>query len=135
MSDFKIYDLDNCTFAFLGVPLSGYGEGGAVKVEKADPNFVTKVGMDGNVVRTKKGSKLYKITLTLMQGATANAILAAIMTTDANAQNGAGVGPLVFSDNGGTSKGVWGQAWIEGPPSSEFANEAKDREWIFAGVG
>ena len=132
-----IFDLDQYNVSFLGVILSGYGEGGAVKIEKVDPTFSHKVGQDGVVIRSKKLNRVYKITITLIQGATANALLSAINNLDEASPNGAGVGPFAASDViQGTSLFVAGQAWIEGPPSQEFANEAKDREWIlFAADG
>lgn len=127
----KIFDLDQYNVNFLGVPLSGYGEGGAVKIEKVDPTFTHKVGQDGTVIRSKKLNKLYKITITLIQGSQANAILSTINNLDEASSNGAGVGPFTASDLvQGTSLFVAGQAWIEGPPPAEVKNEATDREWI-----
>lgn len=131
MSNTAIFDLDQLIVNFLGIPINGFGEGGAVKIEKVDPTFKVKQGMGGDVIRTKTGSKLYKVTITALQGTQVNAFLSTTLNLDEASPNGAGVGPLTISDViQGTSLFVAGSAWIEGPPPTEFANEGKDREWV-----
>lgn len=130
----KIYDLDQVSCNFMGAPIeSGFGEGAAIKIEKADPSFTTKQGADGSIVRSKTGKKLYKITITLLQTAAGNQVLSAINQADEAASNGAGVGPLLIRDRQGTSLHHFSKAWIEQPPAVEYNAEATNREWVLAG--
>lgn len=135
MEDPKVYDLNQVTCNFLGRPIEqGYGDGAAIKIEKADPDFTTKVGADGSVVRSKTGKQLYKVTITLLQTADGNEVLSAIRELDVSTPNGAGIGPLLIKDRQGSSIFLAPRAWIVGPPPVEYNAEASNREWEFAAV-
>ena len=136
MGDIKPRDLQNCTINFLGVELSGFGEGSAIKIEPAGAAFKSKTGCDGLTVRSKAGTKdLYKVTVTLINASESNAYLSTVHNLDKAADNGAGVGPFIYKDNQGTSLFVGTKAWIETEASVEEKDEATDREWVFAAVG
>lgn len=131
----KFYDLDKVNFVFLGVPFSalgGYGEGeSTIKIEKADPNFTWKRGADGSVTRSKTYSKVYTVTLSLLQTATANSILSGFMQVDEKASNGAGVGPILVQDSGGITAFAGSESWLEGPPKTvPFGSQAGNLEWV-----
>lgn len=130
--EFKVYDLDQVTCSFAGIPIeAGFGEGGALKIEQQDPDFVNKVGSDGSVTRSKTNKRLTKITVTVLQTATINAALSTLNNVDRAASNGAGVAPLLIRDRQGLSVFAAGESWLEGPPMSvEYGTEATDREWI-----
>lgn len=126
----KIYDLDQVTLVFLGIPIEGgFGEGQAIKIEQLDPDFTTKVGADGSVARSKTNKRLTKVTVTLLQTSSGNAALSTLLNIDRKASNGAGVGPILIRDRQGTSLFAGGDAWIEGPPVAEYNAEATNREW------
>jgi hypothetical protein len=128
----KIYDLNEVSLVFLGVPIEGgFGEGGAIKIEQLTPDFVTKEGVDGAVARSKTNKRLTKITVTLLQTSPGNAILSTFSNIDRAASNGAGVGPILIRDRQGLSILAGPEAWLEGPPATvEYTAEATDREWI-----
>jgi hypothetical protein len=130
--EFAVYDLDQVTCSFAGLIInSGFGEGGAIKLEQQDPDFVNKVGSDGTVARSKTNKRLTKVTITLLQTAKANAALSTLNNVDRAASNGAGVAPILIRDRQGLSVFAGGEAWIEGPPQSvEYGTEATDREWV-----
>lgn len=131
----KDYSLDRVSCNFAGVPIeSGYGEGAAIKIEKAEPSFGTKKGADGTIVRFKIGGKLYKVTITLMQTAAGNQILSAINQADEASDNGVGIAPMLIEDRNGTSLHAFSHAWIEQAPAVEYNTEPTNREWIFAAV-
>lgn len=131
MSQFKVYDLDQVTCNFAGLPIeSGFGTGGAIKIEQQTPDFKTVEGVDGSVTRSKTGKRLTKITITLLQTSTGNATLSTLNNIDRKAGNGAGVAPILIRDRQGLSIFAAPEVWIEGPPNAEYSDESKDREWI-----
>lgn len=131
MSEFKIYDLENVSIIFGGIPLdSGFGEGGAVKIAQEEPGFVNKVGSDGSVTRSKTGKKLTKVTITCLQTSSINSKLSVIHNIDLAAKNGAGVVPMLINDNGGLSLFAAQEAWIEGWPETPYNTDAGDHEWV-----
>lgn len=135
----KVYDLGRVALIFLGIPFSalgGYGEGDStIKIEKQDPNFTIKRGADGSVCRSKTYSKVYKITLSLLQSATANTVLSGLALLDENADNGAGVGPTLIQDGGGLSMFEATESFLEGTPTTvEYGPQAGNREWVIWAV-
>lgn len=128
------YSLNNVVCNFLGAPISGYGQGGAIKIEKEDPTYKHIKGTAGDVARYKVGNTVYKITFTLLQTAKSNAILTAIQQLDEASDNGVGIGTLFIADLGGSSILSAGSAWIEGPPPRDYTNEPKDNEWVLIAV-
>lgn len=126
------YNLDAVKCAFLGVPLSGYGQGGAIKITKKDPDFDVQPGVGGDAVFWKKGNLIFDIEITLLQTSIANALLSAIRATDIASINGAGIGPFIVADLNGNSLFAAGQCRIMAPPETEFSNEPKDRVWKLA---
>jgi hypothetical protein len=128
------YGLDNVKCAFLTVPLSGYGSGGAIKITKKDPDYDVQAGVGGDAVFWKKGNLIFEIEITLLQTSIVNALLSAIRQADISSGNGAGIGPFILSDLGGNSLFVAGQARIMGPPETEFSNEPKDRVWKLVAI-
>lgn len=131
----KYLDLDKVLVNFLGIPLDtmgGFGEGDqTIKIEKQDPNFTWKRGADGSVVRSKTYSKIYTVTLSLLQTAAANAVLSTFVSIDDAASNGAGVGPILIVDTGGLSIFAGAEAWLEGPPKTvAWGPQAGNQEWV-----
>ncbi len=132
MSEFHVYDLDQVTCNLGGFPIeSGYGEGGAIKIEQQEKDFLVKVGNDGSVTRSKTNKRYTLVTINLLQTSLANAVLSALNNIDRAASNGAGVVPILVRDRQGLSLFVGAEAWIEAPPMTvEYTAEATDREWV-----
>ena len=131
MADFKIWDLEQLAPIILGVPIEGgFGEGEVLKLEWDEPSFTIKKGADGGVTRSKTYNGVAKITLTLMQTSSFNALLSAILLSDRRGKNGAGVGPTQIRDKSGATIYFAAKSWIEGPPAAAFAREASHREWV-----
>lgn len=130
--DPKIRDLDQFAFSFMGQDFSqGYGEGAAIKIEKVTPTTKWKEGADGSASRSKTGSRLYKITLTLLSTSVGNGILSAIAKLDESLPNGAGVGPLAVADLQGATEFDSPSAGIESMPALDINQEATNVEWVF----
>lgn len=126
----KTYDpkLVHCVFA--GHFVDGYADGSFLAFSKAAPPFSTKVGVGGNVVRTRNHNRSGTLTITLMQTSESNDRLTQIHAQDLAAPNGAGVGSLTVQDIPGTSLFTAAKAWIENDPDAGFDMEAGTREWV-----
>lgn len=133
MSDtLKIYDSDQVSVSFSLIPLeSGRAEDEFAKIEKTSAVFVTVVGTDGQVTRSKTLDERTKVTLTFMQTSKCNAILSAFLNADKLAANGAGVGVLSIRDRQGTSLFLAPEAWIEKEPDVVYRQKAEARAWTF----
>lgn len=130
MASLKIYDADQITLVFANIPIvSGYADGEFCRIQQTDKSFKSKTGTDGEVTRSKTKQKVTVCTITLMQTSSSNALLSGLLLLDENAQNGAGVGPLLVSDRQGTSIFEAQLAWITGPPETVYNREAEGRAW------
>lgn len=131
----KIYDPDQISFSFTGIPLeSGRGDGEFIKIEKVAAVFVTKRGVDGQVTRTKVNDPIYKVTARFMQTSSANIILSGLHLADQLAANGAGVGVLNCKDRQGTSVFLAPEAWIEKVADVMYDAEPTLREWVWTAI-
>lgn len=131
MSDrFYVYDCNEVSSVVCGIPIEGgYGEDTFIEIEYLSPAFVTKVGADGGVTRSKTNDNRAKVTLTLMQGSVENALLSAMHIIDKRASNGAGVGPCMIKDNQGTSLYAGEKSWIVSHPKVTFGKSGEMRVW------
>lgn len=113
-----------------GVGQSGLADGLFLEIDVVDTSFGEKVGTDGFVTRFKKNNYLVKIILHVMQSnAPTNGFLSGLVTSDEQAQNGAGVGTFVWEDMAGTSLGTCPFAWVVGLAPQKFAREPDERPW------
>lgn len=128
----KNYDpkLIHCVFA--GHFLDGFADGTFVSFSKAAPPFSTRVGVGGDVARTRNHNRSGTVTFTLMQTSESNQRLSQILAQDLAAPNGAGVGSLSVQDIAGTTLFTAAKAWIESDPDASFELESGTREWTIA---
>jgi hypothetical protein len=132
----KVYSLAGVLVAMGGVQINGPGEGGFIKAEKKTDDFEVQEMADGAVIFSYTGSRLWIVTITCSQTSQANTILSALRETDVAAsragQGGIGVVPGIVTDLNGATLLVSPRARILAPPSVEFSNKAKDRDWKIA---
>jgi len=124
------YDPSQVAIIFAGIPVSGFADGTFVNVEQNEDSFTLQVGTDGEACRSKTNNKSGRVTFTLGQWSSSNALLSALHNLDVNTPNGDGIGPLLVKDNSGTSLYAAEKAWIVRPPAAAFSREAESREWI-----
>jgi hypothetical protein len=130
MSGFKVFDADQVTMAFMGIPISsGYADGEFLTIEQEAQDFEVKVGTDGEVTRSKTNNRHAIIKVKLMQTSTGNAALSALNNIDVATSNGAGVGPMLIKDLQGTTLYVASKCWIAKPPDVSMDRTATPREW------
>lgn len=129
---FHILDCNEHSIALAGVPIEGgFAEDTFLEIEYLSPAFVTVVGADGDVTRSKTNDRRAKIRLTLMQTSPENAKLSAMHNLDLKASNGAGVGPCLIKDNQGLSVYAGEKSWIAAPPNPVQAKTGQARVWEF----
>lgn len=130
MSSTKIYDADQVSLVFMGIPIdSGYADGEFLTIEQSEADFTVVVGTDGQVTRSKTGNRHATIMLKLMQTSSGNAALSAINNLDVSTPGGAGVGPMLVRDRQGTSLYTAVACWVAKPPNVSFDRAAGPREW------
>lgn len=130
----KVYNLDQVACSAGGALLSGYGQGGAIKIEQMGEDIKVVTGVDGETVFSRSNNKCRKVTITLLQTAFANLIMTGLHKANMAAPNGI-LFPFGILDTGGSSVFASGAACIVGfPDGLEFTNEAKDREWVLYAI-
>lgn len=128
----QTYDPGQVIVTFGSIALTGgFSEDSFLKFDPADKLYSTKVGASGEVVRSRSRNRMGTFTLSLMQSSILNDLLTAIVTAGQLGQ--ADVYPFQIKDLNGTTLLVAKNAWIEDRPHAEWAKEAGQREWIFAG--
>lgn len=128
----KTYDPNLYTLVLAGIPIptKGYADGEFIKVERDEDAFTAVVGTDGDVVRAKNHNKMAKVSFTVMQTADINAILATLALIDENSDTGAGVGPFLMKDRGGSTVYAAPESWIEKAPEPTLDKTVTSRTWI-----
>lgn len=127
----KNYNPNDVVLIAAGVPVdSGRGDDTFLKLKWMSPRYTTKVGVDGEVVRTKSNDKRLQATVTVLQTSAGNALLQTLHALDTNSSNGAGVGPFMVKDRNGFTLYTGAQCWVAQPPDPDFGKEAGTRDWI-----
>jgi hypothetical protein len=128
----KQHDVNEWTVSFGGVPLEGgKADGDWVTIEKPDPSFGVKIGVDGEATYFRNHSKFHRVTIRLMQTSNVNDVLSAVHTGDLKLGNGIGVAPLMVKNGLGTSLVVEPEARIEKFPDEKATTEPDATEWVF----
>ena len=130
MSAAKIYDADQISLVFMGIPInSGYADGEFLTIEQESNDFNDVVGTDGEVTRSNSKDLRATIKVKLMQTSDGNAALSALNNLDKVTPGGAGVGPMMIKDRQGTSLYTASKCWIQKAPDVTFDRTATSREW------
>ena len=128
-------DADQFRIAVAGIPISngagasGYADGQFLKVSQNADGFLTVVGTDGTVVRSKSNNRLVDIELSLLQSSVSNTALSALYFLDSNQANGAGIGSFVCEDLSGTTLILCTRCWIQKPADVTLNRSAEPRVW------
>ena len=123
------YDPEIVDIILFGAPASGFADDSMVTIEYDENDFTFKVGVKGEVTRSKNLKNTATIKVRLMQSSKFNAFLSGIRLQDLKSNGGAGVGAcLILDRNGGSSFGH-NECWIEKAPTIVYAGEAEAREW------
>lgn len=120
------YDPTLVTVQFGPLKLSGLSEGDAIVAERMDKEiFKTKVGIYGEVARTRNPNTTTKVTVKLMQNSPSNAALDAVKNLQVSQ-------PFFVKDNSDAKEVVTGpEAWVSEQPTATLGAESSEREWVF----
>jgi len=128
----KTYDPNKHDIVFAGIPINrGLADGTFLKISTNAPGFKAKVGVDGEVTRSRSHDRTAEAKITVMQTSEVNDRLSALYADDRNAVNGRGVGAFFVQDRAGTTVLESSKAFISDDPNPELAAEAGTREWTF----
>jgi len=130
MADLKTYDPKLYDIVFAGISLNeGLADGTFLTVAPDTPGFSKKVGVDGEVTRSRSHDRSATVTFTCMQTSDVNDRLSALYNSDRDAANGAGVGTFFIQDRAGRTFGEASKAYISDDPDLVLSGEAETREW------
>ncbi len=107
----------------------GFGEDSFVKVTYNAELWDTKVGADGSVTRVRTNDNTAAVEITLMQTSIVNVRFSALVALDLLGSNGAGVGPFLLKDEGGSTIIESSACWIQKLPDVDLGKSAKERTW------
>lgn len=128
----KTYDPRKFDIVFAGIHLNeGVADGTFVVYSSTTPGFSSKVGVDGEVTRSRQHDRRATVRLTLMQTSEINDRLSAAYEADRQAINGQGVGSFLIRDRSGTTLVEASRAWISDDPDLNLEQTASSREWLF----
>ncbi len=127
----RTFDVKRNKVLFGGIELTGFAADVQVEVTRDEDAFTKKVGVDGEVSRSRNNNKTGSVKISLMQTSPSNAVLSAAMLAD-EANLAAGVLPLLILDiSGGAlpSTSFAANAWVKKAPDQKFGKEVEVREW------
>lgn len=116
------YDPKDVAVIVDGTYLTGFSED-MVEIEKSENNFETKVGAQGDVVRTKVNNPLGTITVTLLPSSPQVAFM------DRLANSGKLVPVTVIYSGTPKETTTATEAFVQKPATRTYGNEAEDREY------
>ncbi|MGF9907898.1 phage structural protein [Brevibacillus porteri] len=122
MSKAATYDPNDVTMTVDSVYLTGFSED-MIEIEKAENNYETKVGAQGDVVRTKINNPLATIKVTLLPSSPQVAYL------DKLANSGKLVPVSVIHAGIPKETTTSTEAYVVKPATRTYGNEAADREY------
>ena len=124
----RTYDPKAVVITVGGAPMSGFADGTFLTVDRDENAFTKVTGADGTSTRVKSNNRSGSLTLTLKQSSPSNDILSGFAALDELTNSG--VVPILIKDLSGNSLFFSATGWIQKYPSSDFAKEISNREWV-----
>jgi len=125
---FKTYDVRAGVLVVGGVPMTGFADGTAIRVEFDEEQFTKTTGADGLTTRSKTNNYAGSVSIFLQQTSPSNDVLSALWATDRATSKG--VVPVMWKDFSGRTIWAAQHAWVRQMTSLEEGKEASDREWV-----
>lgn len=122
------YDFNEVILVVGVKRIEGFEEGTEITAERDADSFTKKVGVGGNVTRSKSNNFAGQIKFTLQHLAKDNAYLEALMIADE--RTGTGVIPCAIIDKSGKEKMVATESWLLRPANKSYGAESGGREWV-----
>ncbi len=134
MMEVKTYDPAAVNLVVGGFRLSGFASGTFIQLARDVPRFSDDYGVDGEPIRWDSKNPFSRLTVTLSQTSTSNAVLSRL--TEADRYTQAGIFPIFLEEDvPGTffdkPNYVAAQAWITGQAEVAYGNDPIARSWEF----
>lgn len=110
------------------VIISGFTDTSIVTIEPDVQSFTKYVSADGLSTRVRSANRTASITVSLKQTSPSNDVLTDLLNADLN--EGDQVFPVTITDNFGTTLISSNSGWVQGWPSTAFADSVNAREWV-----
>jgi hypothetical protein len=123
----KTYDSNKVVVTYGGHIVSGFTDGGKVKVANNSQDWTLQMGTDGDGTRSRSNDESAQVTLMLKGSSKSNDVLSGFRLADK--LTGAGVLPLLIKDLQGITV-FSGLCWIQKAPDTEIGRENHDFEWV-----
>lgn len=122
------YDPDKTNLVTGPHLVSGYSPETFIQVQQVEAEkWITRVGADGEVGRSRRNDDRATIIVTLQQESPSNDVFSALLLAD---RNGRGVFPVMLKDLFGTTVASAAEAYFQGPPAEVgFGIELQNRQW------
>jgi hypothetical protein len=125
----KTYAPNRVKIVMGAIALSGLAEDTFVTVSEIGEGISSVAGVDGEVARSMSRDSRLRITVTLVQTSTSNALLSALHQAD-KTTDGDGAVPVAVTDLRGKSLHASDSAWIVKTPDAGYAAKVGTREWV-----
>lgn len=125
------YNFNEVNVIFGIRQIKGFEDGSEITAERDEDSFTKKVGVGGEVTRSRTNNSAGKVTFTLDQFSDLNQYLTNIMNLDERTGKG-GIWPLKIVDKSNPHNEIVisTQAWITKPANKSFGRESGPREWV-----
>jgi len=121
------YDFNDVILVVGVKRIEGFEDGTEITAERDEDSFTKKVGVGGNVTRSKSNNFAGFIEFTLQHLSKDNAFLEALMLADE--RTGVGIIPVAIIDKSGKEKLVASEAWLTRPANKSYGSESGGRAW------
>jgi hypothetical protein len=122
------YDPKNISVIVGGSIISGFSDGGFLKIIRNEPTWSLKVGVDGEGTRSRNNNRSGRFEIELMQSSGSNDVLSNFIQTDEN--SGTGAVPVLVKDNNGTTIATALTAWVQKWADGDYAKDVSVRKWV-----
>ncbi len=132
MGTLKQYNPKEVTITWRGVPLGeGISDGTFITVGRNERNSALNTGGDGRSTLVINNNHTGVATLSLRAGSAVNDLLTEAQRADEAKPDEKNIGPLEIKDHSGRALHTDSQAFLDGPPDTEFGTDEGDNEWTF----
>lgn len=111
-----------------GAIISGFADGTFINVARDEESSTFVPSATGGGSRTKNANKAGRFTFTLQQTSESNQVLSDLLKRDEDGENV--LVSVLVRDNSGSDLHKAEQCYIVQYPSSDYAKELSNREWV-----
>lgn len=126
------YDPAQVAVSVGGVIVTGFSDGDSITARRAEDVYLTRVGTDGGVGRSRNSNKMGEFEIRLLQTSEANDRLSALVAANDLTNDGLVTFPISVFDGSGRSLATASQCWIKTIPEAVFGKEVGERVWVFS---